>query len=104
MNLICSDCESVIGNMRDGITLKHDIFANDYGCVFNLYCVYYISPSILISGPSTSQNCWFNGYFYKYLRCLCGKHLGWVYYALTPSKEPQKFYGIIRDEVILKAE
>lgn len=104
MNLICCDCESLIGNMRDGISLKHDIFANLYGCVFNLYCVTSLSPSILITGPVSSNNCWFDGYFYKYLHCLCGKHLGWVYYAYSSSKEPQKFYGIIRDEVVLEHE
>ncbi|XP_063684815.1 protein cereblon-like isoform X2 [Bolinopsis microptera] len=97
----CQLCGKDIINSSRLVSMSADgsFFVNPQGFAFELITAYSVQHAIA-DGVPTTQDSWFPGYAWSYLKCLrCDSFLGWKFTAVVEETQPRIFYGIQRKVV-----
>ncbi|MFP3870899.1 MAG: cereblon family protein [Syntrophobacteria bacterium] len=94
----CSTCHRLITQsdrlLCIGGTYRH-LFVNPAGAQCDFY-TFSSCPGAAAAGEATEAHTWFAGYCWRLAFCRqCGQHLGWHYSAVSGSRRPGHFWGIL---------
>lgn len=104
----CMACNKEIANSQDVITMTKDgveaSYCNQNGFVHGTVTVSSIDEeSLFIEEQASTKFSWFPGYSWRIAYCnQCGRHKGWKFKAVKRDLQPDSFYGLSRNSVILR--
>jgi hypothetical protein len=104
---VCRRCDTEISSRRQLFAMRAasyvQVFPNPYGHMKVIY-TFRDAKAVLLTGTPTTEFTWFAGYTWRIAYCAaCRNHLGWLFESIDAS-EPPVFYGLLKDELVERAQ